>query len=385
MSNQRVGRSFDELQDKIKSFNRELRETQPELRAIDRGLKLDPGNVDLVNQRFGVFANQLEINRNRADALQQQMARLTGELSSGKISQELYAKQMSTLERQARVTRVEITTLEGALARKNETIARAKFGGITQGMQAASQAAQQMSMMMSSLTAVTGLMGATADSSGDKTMQGMMRAMSGMQAVIGLSTMLQQTNTASTSSFQKLAVSATLAMGAFALVNGLLQGMTGTMRTVVGGLAVLTAAIGAAATAWAVKKGVMTLGAAVPAMLAAAGVAAAGIRALIPSAGESSASVDSGGSIANLANVSVPSARGPSGTSSVTHITNNNASRADMEEASFRGFMRAINASGLANKQFVGIVEMNGRETAQIIFGDFLEENQRLGSPILTR
>jgi hypothetical protein len=215
-----IGRNFDDLQKKIKGFNSELKNSQQETKALDKALKLDPTNVNLVKQKYEGFSNQLELNKGKADALKLKMAELNRELESGTISQANYDRELKKLEQSSRLTEIEVAKLEGALKRQNQAIAQAQFGDITKGMQMAQQAAGNLTTMMGSLTTITGLFGATMDNSGSQTMKSMQKAMSGVQAFVGMMPMLQTALSKTATGFQRAAVAATMFMGAaFMSVN----------------------------------------------------------------------------------------------------------------------------------------------------------------------
>jgi len=166
------------------------------------------------------------------------------------------------------------------------------------GMQAAQQAAGNLSLMMGGITAISGIMGTTMDDSGNKTMQGMKKAMSGVTAFIGLMPMLQQANKAGANSFATLATSATMAIGAFMIVENLLSGLPAEIKPVVGAIGTLVAVIGAATVAWLAFHGTMTWGAAIPIILSAVGAGIASIKAMLPDAAAKGAGGVSGGGAA---------------------------------------------------------------------------------------
>ena len=310
--NETVGRSFDELQKKIKEFNSEIKASQPELRALDRALKVDPTNVDLVNRKFEIMSGQLQSNQGKVTALRGRMDELNQSLKDGLITQAEYDKQMQSLEQQTRLTEIEVTRLNAALKQKNQNISQAQFGGIQAGLKGTQVAAQNLQKTMLTMNATLGLMGL------------------------------------------------------------LTSDMPERMRPMISMLKILTAAVGAAAVAFAIKKGTMTLGAAVPGMLAAAGAAAAGIRGLIPR-------TDDVG-VANVpmstSNVNVPNV------TTTTRVTQSANQLHNTEVAMYRAFMRAINNSRLNQKQFIGTAEVDGQEFARIIFESMADENTALGNPL---
>ena len=56
----KIGRSFDELDQKVKSFNESIKTTQGELKEVDRQLKLNPGSVDTIRQKYQLLSTKLQ-------------------------------------------------------------------------------------------------------------------------------------------------------------------------------------------------------------------------------------------------------------------------------------------------------------------------------------
>ena len=140
-----VGRSFDELKEKVRGFNSELKNSQTETKALDKALKLDPSNVEAVRQKYETFGTQLELNRQKADALQQQITNLNTEFVNGAISQESYDRQLKALEKQARNTEIQILGLEGAVTKTDKAMAQAQFGEMSKNIGNAQRAFMALS------------------------------------------------------------------------------------------------------------------------------------------------------------------------------------------------------------------------------------------------
>lgn len=76
----------------LSSVNKEIRTTESALREIDKALKLDPGNLELVAQKETLLNKQIEQTKEKL-ALQKRAAEEAGKaLKEGTISQEEYAK-----------------------------------------------------------------------------------------------------------------------------------------------------------------------------------------------------------------------------------------------------------------------------------------------------
>ena len=371
-----IGRSFDELQTKVKGFTDEVKKSQVEVKAIDRALKLDPANVELVKQKYQIFETQLVSTRGKGEALKQQIAHLNEVKKENGELTDRQTKQLESLEQQYRLTEIEVSKFEGALQRQNQAIAKAQFGDMQRNLKQTQQAMQNMNTVMSSTTAMMGLMGIAGDQSGDKTMQGMMKAMQGMQAVIGISSMLQSMNNKSALSFQGLATSAMMAFAAFTMVNSLLNGLPDHVRPVVAVITTLIAIVVAATVAWMAFHGTMTLGVAVPIILAAVGAGIAGIKGMMPKNAGGSAEEITAGATASTSNVSTINSSTNSGGGQFVNVQT--ASPQQIEEAVYNAVTRVtLETAGMDGDRPVQI-NINGREFARAVSDDLNYENRRV-------
>jgi len=273
-----IGRSFDTLNDRIKSFNKELKTSTQETRALDRAIRLDPSNVELVTQKYESLGNQLNLTRQKSEALAQQKTALAQDLESGVIKTTAeYEKELEKIEKQAKLTGIQLKGLEGAVKQKDAAISRAKVGvgGMTKSLMDASRAATNMTIMMGGMTQATAMFGMTSEHSGNQTARSMQTAMRGVQAFTSILPMLQVSMSTTASKFQKATVAATMFGGA--LMMGInLAANWNEMSTIERILGTLTTAFFIAATAVTVFKAALTLGKGVPKIIAgiAAGTAA---------------------------------------------------------------------------------------------------------------
>lgn len=82
------------LTDSLKQVNKDLKSTQAELRDVDRLLKLDPKNVDLLQQRQGLLTTAVEDTRKKLDEEKAALAALKASPEAEKT-----AEQQRALER----------------------------------------------------------------------------------------------------------------------------------------------------------------------------------------------------------------------------------------------------------------------------------------------
>lgn len=93
----------------LSQVNKEIRATDSALRDIDKALKLDPGNVDLLAQKEALLAKQIEQTKSKLDLQKQAATEAAKALENGTISQEEYAK----LSAELATTASKLDKLEG--------------------------------------------------------------------------------------------------------------------------------------------------------------------------------------------------------------------------------------------------------------------------------
>ena len=60
-----IGGDTTKLQTALKQVNTEIKHTQSELRDVNKLLKLDPGNTELISQKHKLLGQTLEETKNR--------------------------------------------------------------------------------------------------------------------------------------------------------------------------------------------------------------------------------------------------------------------------------------------------------------------------------
>lgn len=105
-----IGGNTAPLEQALKDTNKEINTTQKELNAVNKALKLDPTNTELLKQKQKLLGDQIGSTKTKLDALKQAQAQLDAEMKKGgNVNQEEYRK----LER-------EIATTEGSLKKLKE-------------------------------------------------------------------------------------------------------------------------------------------------------------------------------------------------------------------------------------------------------------------------
>lgn len=105
-----IGGNTAPLEQSLKGVNKEIKTTQNELTQVNKLLKLDPTNTELLKQKQQLLATQIGSTTTKLDALKQAQAKLDAEIKKGgNVNQEEYRK----LER-------EIATTESSLKKLKE-------------------------------------------------------------------------------------------------------------------------------------------------------------------------------------------------------------------------------------------------------------------------
>jgi len=386
MSDITIGRTFDELTAKVKEFDAGIKSNQREVRELNQGLRLSQGNsVELIKQKYQAFETQLVNTKQKADFLRQQMAMLNEKKEQGIPLTNQEIAQLERLEQQLASTEIQVTSLTAAIGQKSRVIAKAQYGTMEQDLRRTQNELRNMNQLLSTTTSMMGIMGATGDQSGDNVMRGMRTAMSGMQAVIGLSSLLQSTNNTSASTFQRLATSATMAMGAFALGSTIINQFGGESQRTVGIIMSVAGALGAAAIAALAFKGVLSWGAAVPMILASVGAGAAGLSAIFREARQDVEEISGLSSNIGFANFQGggTGARMPS--AHITQTAQSTLSQQSIEVAVYNAVTRAVNSTGLNRRASISETRVTAGEIVRFIFDDFLDENSRQNNPLVVR
>lgn len=88
-----IGGNTAPLENALKDVNREINTTQKELKEVNRLLKLDPTNTELVKQKQQLLGDQIKSTTTKLDALKQAQKQLDEQMKKGgNVNQEEYRK-----------------------------------------------------------------------------------------------------------------------------------------------------------------------------------------------------------------------------------------------------------------------------------------------------
>lgn len=85
-----IGGDTRGLSDSLKNVNKEIKSTQSQLKDVERLLKLDPTNTNLLQQRQKLLAQAVEETRDKLTALKEAEKQVQQQVAEGKASQEQY-------------------------------------------------------------------------------------------------------------------------------------------------------------------------------------------------------------------------------------------------------------------------------------------------------
>lgn len=113
-----IGGNTTGLQKALSNVNKDLRSTQAQLRDVEKLLKADPGNTELLAQRQRLYAQAIEQTKTKLEALKEAEKQAQQQLAEGKISQEQY----EGLQREIVATEQSLKKLEDAASQSNDAM-----------------------------------------------------------------------------------------------------------------------------------------------------------------------------------------------------------------------------------------------------------------------
>lgn len=119
-----IGGNTTPLEQALKSVNKEIKGTQSELNQVNKLLKLDPKNVDLLKQKQQLLGEQIGSTTTKLDALKKAQKQLDAEMAKGgDVNQAEYRK----LQREIITTESSLKKLKEANKQNNKELTSAKL------------------------------------------------------------------------------------------------------------------------------------------------------------------------------------------------------------------------------------------------------------------
>lgn len=182
-----IGGDTTKLQTALKGANTEIRNTQSQLRDVDKLLKLDPGNTELLAQKHRLLGDAVKETKEKLETLKTAAEQAEQALKDGTITQEQYdGLQREIAETEAKLKSLEAQANQSAtalqsIAAKGEKLkavgdsisnAGTKMLPVTAGVvglgTAAVKTAADFDSAMSRVAAVSGAAGSDLDALRDK-------------------------------------------------------------------------------------------------------------------------------------------------------------------------------------------------------------------------
>ncbi len=85
-----IGGDTTGLENALKDVNKQSKDLQTELKEVERGLKLDPGNVELVRQKQQLLTQSIEATSDKLHVLRQAQGQVEAQFRRGEIGEEQY-------------------------------------------------------------------------------------------------------------------------------------------------------------------------------------------------------------------------------------------------------------------------------------------------------
>lgn len=114
----KIGADTTELNRAIRGIDSELRSTQSQLRDVNRLLKLDPGNTELLQQKQRLLAQSIDETKEKLKALREAEEKAGDALKNGEITQ----KQYDALQREIIQTEQDLKKLEQQAKETNKAL-----------------------------------------------------------------------------------------------------------------------------------------------------------------------------------------------------------------------------------------------------------------------
>lgn len=151
-----IGGDTTGLNKALKGVNGEIRNTQSQLKDVERLLKLDPTNTELLRQKHRLLAEAVGETKDKLETLKTAEKQAQEQFKQGKISQEQY----EGLKREIEDTERRLKTLQEQAGRSY--VALEKIGQAGEGLKKIGEKTTEVGKAMLPLTAATAAAGAAA-------------------------------------------------------------------------------------------------------------------------------------------------------------------------------------------------------------------------------
>ena len=85
-----LGGDSTKLEACLKNVNQEIRTTESKLKDVNKLLKMDPGNTNLLSQKYKTLQTEIKATKEKLDTLKEAAKQADHALADGKMSQDQY-------------------------------------------------------------------------------------------------------------------------------------------------------------------------------------------------------------------------------------------------------------------------------------------------------
>ena len=135
-----IGGDTSQLSKALSGVNNELRNTQSQLKDVERLLKLDPGNVELLEQKQRLLSGAIEETEEKLDSLREAEKQVQAQFERGEVSQAQY----NGLQREIAATEISLRDLREQARQTDKSISGIDESPVEDVEQAADQAADAL-------------------------------------------------------------------------------------------------------------------------------------------------------------------------------------------------------------------------------------------------
>lgn len=113
-----IGGDTTGLSKALSGVNKEVRDTQTQLKDVERLLKMDPGNTELLRQKYDLLNKSIDSTEKKLDTLKQAEKQVQDQFKSGKVSESQY----NALKREVIATESNLKNLKSEAQKTDNAI-----------------------------------------------------------------------------------------------------------------------------------------------------------------------------------------------------------------------------------------------------------------------
>ncbi len=135
-----IGGDTTGLSKALSGVNKEINGTQSSLKDVERLLKMDPGNTELLRQKYDLLNKSIESTDQKLETLKEAERQVQAQFERGEVSEEQY----NALKREIIATEASLRELKSEAKKTDDTISRIDEGSIEDVEDAAEDAGDEL-------------------------------------------------------------------------------------------------------------------------------------------------------------------------------------------------------------------------------------------------